>query len=68
MNKFGLNEEQQRAVDTRAPVKLVVAGPGSGKTRTLCAAVADAIERGVPSSKIVAITYTNAAADEIEYD
>lgn len=61
-----LNEEQSKAVLSPATRKLVVAGPGSGKTRTLCAAVADAVGRGRKPESIVVVTYTNAAAAEVE--
>lgn len=61
-----LNEEQRRAVESRAEKRLVVAGPGSGKTRTLCAAAANlAQERGVKPERIVVVTFTNAAANEL---
>ena len=60
-----LNEEQSKAVQSPAKRKLVIAGPGSGKTRTLCAAVADAVRRGVPAEAVACVTYTNAAAAEM---
>lgn len=61
-----LNLEQSAVVLSDAPNKLVVAGPGSGKTRTLCAAVKHEVNRGVDPAKIAVVTYTNAAADEME--
>jgi len=59
-----LNEEQQAAVDSDAPRRLVCAGPGSGKTRVLVAAVErEARQHG--AAGCVVISYTNAAADEL---
>lgn len=59
-----LDQYQQAVVDSRAPLRAVAAGPGSGKTRTLVAAVV--AESGhTPPEEIVVITYTTAAAREI---
>src|SRR5512146_1225320 len=60
-----LNDEQRAAVESDAPKRLVVAGPGSGKTATLVAAIErEAREHGAEG--IVAITFTVAAAGELE--
>lgn len=61
----GLNEEQEQAVFAPDGPLLLLAGPGSGKTRTLIARIGYLIERGVNPASIIAITFTNKAADEI---
>jgi hypothetical protein len=60
-----LNDEQTFAIMMSDAHNLVVAAAGSGKTRTLTARVALLVERGVPPEKILALAYTNDAADEM---
>ncbi|MFP4573083.1 MAG: ATP-dependent helicase [Desulfobacterales bacterium] len=60
-----LSDQQKAAVEHIGPA-LVVAGAGSGKTRTLTAKVARLIELGYTSERILAITFTNKAADEMK--
>ncbi|MDR3084775.1 MAG: UvrD-helicase domain-containing protein, partial [Christensenellaceae bacterium] len=60
-----LNPEQEEAVLSPSPVIAVIAGPGTGKTRTLVSRIARLIESGVPASEIVALTFTNKAAAEM---
>jgi DNA helicase-2/ATP-dependent DNA helicase PcrA len=61
-----LNEQQYAAVTAPADgPALVIAGAGSGKTRTLTYRVAWLVEHGVPPSRIMLLTFTNKAAREM---
>jgi superfamily I DNA/RNA helicase len=62
-----LNPEQQKAASHFAGPALITAGPGTGKTRTLTLRITYLIkEKGVPAENILAVTFTNKAADEIK--
>ena len=63
---MNLTPQQRAAVEHMGSPALVVAGAGSGKTRTLTAKISHLIERGLDPERILAITFTNKAADEMK--
>ena len=66
LERLGLNASQRQAASWTGDHLLVLAGPGSGKTRTIIARAAWLLAQGVPPRKLLILTFTRRAAQELK--
>ncbi|MCK9625617.1 MAG: UvrD-helicase domain-containing protein [Bacteroidales bacterium] len=62
----GLNTAQNEAVRHTEGASIIIAGAGSGKTKVLTHRIANILEQGCPPSKVLALTFTKKAANEMK--
>ncbi len=65
LKKLNLNDKQLEAACYFGSPLLIIAGAGTGKTKTLISKLAIIVNGGIPASRVLAITFTNKAAEEM---
>jgi len=66
MPKDSLNSAQKEAIEARSGNLLILAGPGTGKTRVITQKIADLVESGIAPERILAVTFSRKATQEME--
>lgn len=66
LSQINLNPAQKKAVVHKGSPLLVIAGPGSGKTRVITERVVELVNSGIKPSEILCLTFTEKAAEEME--
>lgn len=62
----GLNPKQLQAVTSMNGPMMIIAGAGSGKTRVITLKIANLVQNNIPTSQILALTFSNKAATEMQ--